>query len=253
MSHAGTWSYPESCDGLLFSSLDAVARGTEIDITAAEGEPGQWFRNPGQACYPQGSASDISRDMLLGLMVYSVHFHRLDILENLWTYGQDHNWKMGRGDDRTVLTPASIGRLARAIRYLGGADHPERLISDIPSVVPGFEGHLSLLGIMLDARTEGGVSPLDLQALRSLASQMPDNALAQALLHKYTDGDQTTATRLLLETWPADRLPTSADWCEEWRVQRADQDPGLQSCSTQAVTHTGGDLLFVASLILGEI
>lgn len=250
----GTWAYPESCDGLLFSALTAVAQGESIDIDTAQGEPGQWFRNPGKECYPDSSASDISRDMILGLMIYAVHFDRLDILEGLWTYGQKNNWVMGRGDDRVVLTPSMIGRLARAIAHQGGETHAEALIPDIPSREASYQGHLSLLGIFLDGKMAGSIGPFQLDALRELAEKMPGNPLAQAMLHKYTDGDQSVATELLLSTWPDNRLATRSDWCEEWRTQRADNDTGLQPCTgKEPEVHTGGDFLFVAALIRGEI
>lgn len=250
---SGAWAYPDSCDGLLFSALTAVGRSEPIDIEAAQGEiPGQWYRNPSRECYPGSSASDISRDMVLGLVIYSVHFGRLDILEGLWSYGSARHWVMGRGDSRAVLTPSSVGRLARAIHYLGGADRPERYVLDIPSRTAGYQGHLALLGILLDGKMAGRVSTLQLSDLRHLVQVMPGNPLAQALLHKYTDGDQTLATDLLLRTWPEDRLPDSTDWCEPWRTQRTDTDPGLHPCGDGS-THTGGDFLLVAALLLGEI
>lgn len=242
----------ESCDGLLFSALTAVGRDEPIDIEAAQGAPGQWFRNPGHGCYPVNAASDVSRDMILGLMVYSVHFQRLDLLQDLWSYGQTHRWVMGRGDDRAIMTPASIGRLARAIAYLGGKRHAEAAIQDIPSTIASYQGHLALLGIYLDGHMAGGITSIQLSALRTLTQEMPGNALAQALLHRYTDGDQSLATQLLLSIWPTDRLPTSADWCEPWRLQRADDDTSLRPCPASAVTHSGGDFLLVASIVLGD-
>lgn len=252
---SGQWAFPDSCDGLLFSALDAVARDEPIDINLAEGQPGQWFRNPSHNCYDTGAAaSDISRDMILGLMIYSVHFDRKDILEDLWSYGKIHKWNMGRGvgDGRTVLTPATIGRLARAIHYLGGIYHAEAEIPDLPSTNPGFVSHLTLLGILLDGKMAEHIDSANLDALHTIVSEEPRNPLAQALLHKYTDGDQSVASGLLVSIWPSDRLPTSADWCEEWRLQRADSDRGLQPCIS-GITHSGGDLLFVSSLIQGRI
>lgn len=243
----------EGCDGLLFSALTAVGRDDPIDIEQAQGTSGQWFRNPEHNCYPVSAPSDISRDMILGLMVYSVHFHRLDLLQDLWTYGEAHKWIMGRGDDRAVLTPESIGRLARAIEYLGGEHHAETSIPAVPSTSADYEGHLALLGIYLDGKMAGGVTSLDLLDLHILAKEMPDNPLAQALLHKYTDGDQSIATGLLLEIWPSDRLPTTADWCEPWRIQRADGDSSLQPCPAQISIHSGGDFLLVAAIVMGNI
>lgn len=252
------WAYPKDCDGLLFSALQGVAEDREFDIEAARDPDGAWHRRPLEygPCYQSGSGEggEISRDMFQGLFIYCLHFQRLDILEGVWTYGYIHNWQMGIGDSRTVLTPAGIGRLARIIRHLGGVSHPDYLTPDIYSATPGFPAHLTLLSIDMEGGMRGALTETELSTVREIMMQDPYNPLAQALFHKYTDGDQGEAIRLLLTVWPETRLPTTSDWCEAWRIQRDITDSSLQPCQRDTPeTHTGGDLLFVAQLILGVI
>lgn len=240
------------CDALLYNSLTAVARNEPIAIESYRDSLGAWHRLPGPD-YSASCSSSISRDMLLGLLTYIWHFQRLDLAVQLWNYGKDHAWIMGVerkfGDTRTLMSPQMIGLLATVIYALGGADHPERHIPQIYTSEPGFVSHLSMLSIRLNAEIYGGVDPYQLATIRDILRHMTQNPLAQALYHKYQNGDQTVATALLLSTWPALRLPTNEDWCAVWRTQRSDGDESFLPCSEPRL-HNGGDFLFAAALVL---
>jgi hypothetical protein len=194
--------------------------------------------------------------MFVGLFTYIWTFHRRDLAEGIWDYGSQHGWKMGEErldlDNRTILSPSMIGLLAEMIWRMGGADHAERLIPAVFNTDPGFTSHLTLLHIRLLGEMRNSLTDYELSTLRAISKHMASNPLVHAILHKYTDGDQSVATNLLLNTWPVERLPTSSDWCEHWRTQRSDGDTGFNSCSEQGHTHSGGDFLFTAALILGK-
>ncbi len=251
----------DSCDSLLFSALNGSVPGVgPIHIEAAQGDLGQWFRRPLSyaPCYSDSDpkSSDISRDMLIGLMVYADVWSRRDIVENLFAWGSAHLWEMGR--DHTIgtalMTPDLIGVLAQTIEHLGGSHRAVEETPPLYNTTPGFISHLTLLEVLLYGRNHGSIRDLELSALRSIVAQEPQNPLAQALLHKYTDGDQSIALRLLQDTWPDNRLPNTADWCEEWRTQRADGDAGFKPCSSGPVrAHIGGDYLFVFAVLDGNI
>lgn len=256
-SHAPRgWESSEGCDSLLFVSLLHVGLGEPGPIDEAETMPGRWFRLPGSDA--KACSSDISRDMFMGLFLYIWQFQRLDLAESIWTYGDTHGWVMGEErkppDNRTVLSPVMIGLLAHVIHGLGGADHPQRHIPPVYSTSPGYVSHLSLLAILLRGQINGSLSQYELGTLTQIRTHMSLNPLVHALLHKYTDGDQAEATRLLLEIWPSSRLPNTSDWSEAWRLQRSDGDTGLrtppQSSSFQS--HSGGDFLFVTAFLLGR-
>lgn len=241
----------DECDSLLFSSLNAIGSQHEIDIEAAQREVGHWFRRPLEL--PICGPDEISRDMLVGLLAYSVTFHRLDILEGLWDYAQGRDWRAGDGDTRTILTPSFIGMLARAIDGLGGISHQEKLIPDIYVYSPEnqwYSNHLSMVKIYLESQVSGKITNLQLLFLKTLVADSPGNLLGQALLHKFTDGDQSQVIDKLLLLYPNERLPSSTDWCEEWRWQRKDGDSGFSACT--GGSHSGGDFLFLATLILGQ-
>ena len=241
------WTIPQLCDGLLFTSLQAVGEGKAVELDAARDSNGVWHRSPDVHC-----DDDNSRDAFLGIMLYSLAFNRLDYLEQIWQYGEDHSWKMGNStDSRDVLLPQDIGLLARSIAHLGGTKHAETAFPLPLLDLPGYRNHLQELSILIDAESTGGVTSDELSFLRKLASEMPNNPLPHALLHRYSDGDQSTATELLLSRWPADRLPDYRDWCSEWIVQETMD--GITPCSDKSIRNTGGDFMFVASLILGSV
>jgi len=259
------WAVSKECDALLFTSLqrigtiDASEEGGAIE--QAMGSPGQWFRLPSLVEDRTVCSSDISRDMFMGLLSYIYEFKRLDLAEQIWEYGEKNSWKMGEErkeglQNRVQFMPSTIGLLAQIMYALGGEDHAERYYSQIESysTQPGYVSHLTLLHIRLVGKINGEISEGELEVLSKILKHMQQNPLAHALYHKYTDGDQTEATRLLLSIWPKDRLPTGADWHEEWRTQRSDGDSGLLPSNTkQDTVHSGGDFLFAAAIILGYI
>lgn len=261
------WQVSNKCDALLFVSLQHIGLNEEVGygkedgtaITNAMGQPGQWFRLPSLVNDPSVCSSDISRDMFMGLLNYIWHFKRLDLAEQIWDYGERNGWLMGqersgRLENRTQFLPQTIGLLAEVIWKLGGTDHAERYYSELNlyNTSPGFTSHLSLLHIHLRGSMYGEITDRELQALEEIRGHMAGNPFAQALYHKYTDGDQSEATRLLLTVWPDGRLPTERDWHEEWRNQRSDGDTGFQPAEGDR-SHSGGDFLFAAALVLGYI
>lgn len=251
------WDVSSECDALLFVALTQVGLGEQGDVGAAESEPGKWNRKQGPE-FADECSSDISRDMFAGLFTWIWEFKRLDVAQALWNYGVQNNWKMGEERnfeehfDRVYFRPGTVGMLAELIYSLGGENHWERsLLTVTPqSTEPGFQSHLTMLTLYLLGEMHGGLTGGELDDLQKIRDLSPNNALAQALYHRYTDGDQSVATKLLLDVWPADRLPTGKDWKEAWRTQRADGDTGLQPGDSDEV-HSGGDLLFVCRVIFG--
>lgn len=246
----------DECDALLFSALLAVAKDVPFNIEEARDDSGQWFRRPSMDCWNDGGAkSTISRDMFMGLFLYTLHFERGDIAKQIWQYGTSHNWSMGQADTpviaaaRTLFTPATISLLAQ-IRYkLTGRDAFIRHIVSVYSTVPGYRSHLSMLSIYMAGRIAGSITSLQLETLKEIKRVHPTNALAEALVARYTDGNFTRASALLLRLYPHDRLPTSSDWCSQWVNQRVTPSPPCD----EGKTHSGGDFLFVAAIILNKI
>lgn len=252
------WDISSECDALLFVTLQQVGLGIEGPVDEAESEPGKWNRLPAPD-YATNCSSDISRDMFMGLFVWAWEFKRLDVLERVWSYGVENNWHMGQErkaeilENRTYFLPGTIALLAELIYHLGGDDHVERniLVVTPMNTEPGFASHLSLLQIYLRGEMHDGLTDGEILTLDSILLHMSGNPLAHALLHKYTDGNQSRAVQLLLETWPADRLPTDRDWDDSWRTQRSDDDSGLMPGDSDE-QHSGGDFLFAAHVILGS-
>lgn len=251
------WDVSRECDALLFVSLQQVGLNEPGDVEMAESESGKWNRLP-RPDYAAECSSDISRDMLTGVFVWAWEFRRLDVLERMWAYGESHDWVMGEErkpglQNRVRMLPGTQGLLAELIATLGGESHWERKLLNVTplSTEAGFQSHLTLLQIHLRGEMHNGLSAGELDSLREILWHMAGNPLAHALLHKYTDGDQSVATNLLLSIWPAGRLPTQRDWSEEWRTQRSDGDTGLQPGDSD-VPHSGGDFLFVSRVILGR-
>jgi hypothetical protein len=82
----------DECDSLLFTGLVGCLPSITVNIDSAfDKTTGMWHRRPTSTpCFPNGSKSTISRDMLLGLACYAYHNKRLDISEQVIKYSLSH-------------------------------------------------------------------------------------------------------------------------------------------------------------------
>lgn len=208
----------EKCDSALVTSLCLVSGGcpdANIYDAESETEPGRWYRHKLHDCYDLGqSASDISKDMFAGLAFVLDDAAKARVV----AYGQANDWVMGRGPlARTYLTPP--------LRWLY-TGWPVTTDQDnwLPwPINTGYRAHLDILSILLRAKVRGGsTTDIELAYLKAQVERLPRNALFQAAYHKFKDGDQKEATAILLDEtlFPADSLPTDANYCTDYLWSR---------------------------------
>ncbi len=246
--------HDRDCDSLLFSSLYSFAGG-EIEVLAAQEEPGKWHRTPTQDCYPDRSKSTISRDMLLGLLYHAISHNEGDISENLIEYGRTHSWTMGDGPrSRTWLNPLFRKTLALLDRKLNNSHHRDLLlIPDIWSVgLTGYQAHLLILHLILRDMISGKIDEMGKRVVREQYQRQPGNALFSFAYHRYFDGDQTRTLNILMDEalFPSDRLPSSVERCDVYLWQR---DEPFEPCPEENLEHPGIDFLFVAKLLINTV
>ena len=232
------------CDSLLFTALANLT----ADLSAAEPDPGRYVRRPVgyPDCFATGSSrSDVSRDMLLGVTYHSYITGDLDRLLRLWDYGTSHNWIMSvHGGQHAIYGPADMALLAQTIYVLSDGERDYSIRHAAPSVAYNKEGyvrHLQAITVWLRREVYGGLLKSEIELIERYADEAPNNALFPMVLGRYD-----VAARLLINTYPRDRLPTSADWCDAWRIQRLDGDSGQLPCADRGLIHSGGELLFIA-------
>jgi hypothetical protein len=236
----------DHCDSLLFSSLASFHK--QIDIWSARDADGQWFRTPDHDCYPKRSDSSISRDMLLGALWYAWIHQERAIPESIYAYAIEHHMVMGDGvPTRTLMSVGLLATTAQMIFRLGGTDHIERTFSVtwLPGT-SGFQRHVAAWHILLRMRLYDQIEESALQRLKDFAAAEPENPL-----YAYGAGDLERVGMLFSNArfYPVDRLPTSADRCEAWLIQRDHDSPGYQPCPKENRTHSGGELLSIGYLI----
>lgn len=235
------------CDALLFNALYGVTDDS-LDIESfRDKETGQWFRTPAKTCYEEGrSGSTVSRDMLIGMMWWAWSHERLDVLEDLRRYGQEHDWVMGQGSlDRTYFTP----NFQKTLYVLLGRDYkgpPEVWIDPKKD----HQRHVVALNIILRGERQGQINDEMLGLLELFHVKNPNNALFSYGAARFTDGNQAETINILLNpNWfAADRLPRSSDRCGRWLWERDDGHENWRSCE-DGKTHSGGDLIFIAWLL----
>ncbi len=250
----------DKCDALLFSGLLSAARpDLDIEITAARGKHDFWYRRPGHDCGPKfgNSNSTISRDMMIGLLWHLWRNKDLQTANELML-GLKKNlyWMKGQGNAGTLLwTPSLLNTLAQIILVLGGPEYrTELLLPASFSKLDGYRAHLAVWHLHLRGEIFGNISEDDLNVLKYHVERNPKNPLFQAAYHKYTDGIQDTAILLLLDSneWPANKLPTTKEHCEEWPIQRdyTEKDWGPCPAHIPFKEYSGAELITIYELFI---
>jgi hypothetical protein len=238
-----TFLYQERCDSLTWTAL-ALAAAPElgIDVGRAEVAPGRWLRRPVELpeCYATGaSRSTISPDGLLSLMwlwaVRSSPGDAQDAIE-LRTYIDERDGFAGDGrleGADTYVKPRHRAALNALIsqgskkkdprRALGGII--DRVISQVPDFCPGgYSCYQKLSLLALIGYLGGELTSADRWEAANALSQAPNNPMWYVLA-SYISGASLDVPKLrgMLDTWatyPVDRLPTTAETCDEMSFQR---------------------------------
>jgi len=251
------------CDGLLFTCLGQAAGAcSDVRITSFEGEPGQWFRSPSHDCYPERSASDISKDMMMGLALWCSVYNAEKVAARTLRRALLRGGNMGRPAwllSRTWMSPSLmylfwiLSKKGRKPGILG------RLILATGHVLPqsGFPAHLQALSILILMRTEGGLNPISRKTLEKLAKNSPRNAMFAAMLDR---NNECLSTLMDTSLFPDDSLPSAANYSTEYLWQRTpsenpkdwlpeeNEDGKMHSGTTKM--HTGIDFLIAAAIYL---
>lgn len=232
----------------------------EFPLEQAEVEPGKWLRRP--ACCGECS-STTSRDMQMGLLLYSVWFGRSDLLQRLWRYGWRHLWKMGDEtrteelqmpilgtirirNNRTWYTPGLVVLLAACLAHTRGHRKLAKVLTYFPqaySTAPGYVSHLTLLHLLLNLIIRGRLTERERRTLKAIQKHMWENPLVWALL-----GYPNIARVFLNARWPQDFF-TTRTWSEPWALQRSDTDSGLERGANPAEYQANWDYLFAKNII----
>jgi len=224
-----------------------VSTGIKWDDPRPSGKPGTYAR------------SEITRDGLLPVMWNAWARSDLKALEEIRDWGRSRDWFMGDGrlaGADTYFTPVYRQTLAEMIFKLGGNnDIIDRNLPANHGACEDFECWLTVTHILLRGEVFGHISTDALNSLHQALAHFPESPLYQWAVDKYTTGDSSNAVyKLIKAPWfPEDRLPTTADHCDEWPLRRNMQSKGLLPCpdnENKENPHSGGDWAFAAWLIL---
>ena len=240
------------CDSLLWTSL-AVYGGHQADLTVAEQEPGKWLRRPVTLpeCYSTGgSRSEVSRDMIMGVMWASRNNRSL--LERIWSYGDRNGWFMGQGrlgGADTLFTPPYIGLLADMLARVGGQDLDQRNFEYGAGHCSNYECHLLVLRLHLRGLTNGYIPASSADRLRKISEKYPDNPLFHWVSGYWRKDDKQMqyAVDQLAGYYNLDQDP----FCEWWPMQQNGGEDNWERC--EEGKDVGGGFLFVSKLMLDAV
>ena len=249
-----------ACDGLLFNSLYAFSGGN-VGIDKARSASGKWFRTTDHSCYPNRSGSDLSKDMVIGLMLYLYSSKRFDDLKRLSDYGKRNLWIMGRGPyASTILMHDQRRNLALALESLSGKTQEDR---DLPSGfgIPckGYGCHLRALDIYLHHLIHKSIPKVAFKDLEVMVRENPSNALYRSIIAPYKKSEYMFAINLLNEEkfFPKNMLPTNRDYCTDYLYQRPQYRNGEINkdwlpCKVEK-QHFGVSFLFATQILMNSL
>lgn len=214
------------CDGSGFTSLYSL-RCPDVDLQAFS-ESGKLYRSQTKDCLPNAeSKSESSRDMVLMRSIAAWHHKDIGWLSEFLDFVTDNNYQFCDHDgsldgrSRCIMPPRLYRLLVDMKAKLTGVSLSTTNIDLLPEKV-GFTAHIEVLRIWLEGQVYGEISDSDLSELKYQSERSPDNCVFQAAYHRYLDGDMSEAMRILA-AFPKDRLPSTEDYCTEYKWQR---DPG---------------------------
>ncbi|MFW7381908.1 MAG: hypothetical protein ACOH5I_24085 [Oligoflexus sp.] len=274
-----SWPVDTHCDGLLFTSLLAVAGGSSpVGLAEDPWLPGRYFRHWQQNCYAnyqngasyQASKSTISRDMLMGLAHWLWAKGDNRRIDDFIRFGETNSlaslpliWIVGEGQaGRTDLTPALMQSFYEMHEKLNGTPLPPTMANydfQVWGPCDGYHCHLSALHMLLRWRIRGELDEFAIARLRWMVHREPHNALYAAIYGLVTRSAQAwpQALRTLLNPrwFPDDRLPSSKERCSFYLFERDYLREGIVSqdwrpCPERGQVFSGIDFLFASTILL---
>lgn len=247
----------DTCDDVLFTGLRGLYDDA-VDLTKGLKSPGEWTRRRLSSgdCFelknPDGnplSASRTSRDMITGVAMWALHRDRKQLACDIVDYTEHHSGRLGDGDFlRSDVRPPLYVTLLKICGRKVPLDVPVTVGGEL-----GFERHIAAWHVIARADVEGGLSAEPYHAwIKANAENQPQNPLHQWMRAAYVTGEFQPVVDSLMDEryWPRDHLPTSANFCDPFVIQR-DAGADWEACKDPATKQwSGSDWLAVAYLLL---
>jgi hypothetical protein len=175
---------------------------------------GRWNRDV-LPCYPDDlngdgkpdSASTVSRDSYIMLLHHWLSYGDKDAVNRAVQYASDNNYTVGDGPwDYVNISPLMLFMWDLQDR-MNGADNKIELV-DFDAQFQGFRGYLMAMTIWYLARFNGEVGTWGMMGLEKLVKEEPENPLFNALLNRYTTGDQSKVIDFINKTFDPNVVPT---------------------------------------------
>lgn len=191
--------YRHRCDKLTFRSLASAFGNRELIEEHEYDAPGKYHRDI-TPCYPEASRSEISLDGYLSLAHHIVTYKDSSLLQRVISHGEANNFVMGDGPieytNILVLAPF-LYSLENKLNLI--SDDTKMGLADVNVLLKGYKGHIAAMLILLSGRINGYLNDFEIAMMEQLRDANPNNPLYQAIYHRFVDGDQSAAIRILLE------------------------------------------------------
>jgi len=166
-------------DYLIFAAIGTVLGIPGIPIDKCEIEPGIWRRH--YNLQSNESRSDISRDGILGVLLYAAIKKDKKLLDRMIKAGWKRKWTMGDRGPFDYINMFPLVPLIYALRY--GKWFPTIPPLAVKQMLTGFRAHLLALYIMIEMEN-GKRGWSHRWSLKQLIKANPNNPWFHALYNK---------------------------------------------------------------------
>ena len=183
--------FKKRCDRLTFQSFMLTFTpelNPLFDIYDFEYPSGVWHRDV-IPCYPEDSKSEISFEVLLGVIAYAHANEHYTTLKDLYDYGLENNHVYGEGDRQYTFNPHATYLAGKALGQLS-------LTNKITATT--HKEHVTAMTILVRSRVNNDtITSAELLTLKTFKLKYPNTPLFHALYAKFTNGDQSKTIELL--------------------------------------------------------
>jgi hypothetical protein len=168
----------------------------------------RWNRNVYDVYANGESRSGISLEGMLSAINFLLAMSDVAGIEDIYQYGQDNDWVYGDGPEEYTRLPQLEYLLADFCEN-NLVERQSLTMTELKDLLKGYKGNVIGLWIATKGRLYGYIRDIELRLVRELIDAEPSNPIYHTLLHRYTDGDHSTAISILSndQNFPADRIP----------------------------------------------
>lgn len=256
------WPLDVSCDGLTLTAPYVLGGGSSDWFKADVN--GELYRDALHQCGPANGTSSTTGSQdgyITGALVFWRAKNAGQVQDVLTYLGNNSDYAGDPHSGVSYVTSPVVNTYEIMLALLQGQTPPKPVDNPDPNgasltLLTGFRAHLLVWHILDRGVIYGALNDVEFQLLKDQVARQPRNAFYQAVLNKFSKGDQTSAIETLMneDMFPSTQLATNSNKCVAYLWSTDDTPSDWSPCPNSTPSKfTQIDFLIAAAIILGEV